>query len=270
MQWERVLSACDGNAVDSESSVESGVAASMREMGLYNTLWTYLQGIEAREHILDQELAEIQYECGWRLSKWNLHCDKATYVKDGSLFQSGKGHGLLQRYIYESVQTGIASDVVNHLENVRRGYTSVAKDLRHASLESSENLYGYLSQLQMLRVVEDFFHMETVDNTDLDSFFVKWKLQDRINASDFKFQEPVLYLRSILLRAYEKLHPRLDLEHAYDDCMLDLLSKARDSGRLAFAENCASCISSTSERNVKKDLEVAKNHWARGDQDIAR
>jgi hypothetical protein len=61
------------------------------------------------------------------------------------------------------------------------------------------------------------------------------------------------------------------LDAAYDDSMLELLSKARDTGRLEFAENCANSISSLSDRIIlKKDLEIAKNHWARGDQDIAR
>lgn len=52
--------------------------------------------------------------------------------------------------------------------------------------------------------------------------------------------------------------------------MLELLAKSRECGRLEFAENCANCISSLSDRSLKKDLEIAKNHWARGDQDIAR
>lgn len=52
--------------------------------------------------------------------------------------------------------------------------------------------------------------------------------------------------------------------------MLELLAKARDCGRLEIAENCASCISSSVERSLRKKLEIAKNHWVRGDQDIAR
>jgi hypothetical protein len=43
MQFGRVLSACDGNARDPQSASEPGVCTAMRELGLYNTLWTYLQ-----------------------------------------------------------------------------------------------------------------------------------------------------------------------------------------------------------------------------------
>lgn len=35
-------------------------------LALYNSLWTYLKGAEAEDKMLDYDLAEIQYECGWR------------------------------------------------------------------------------------------------------------------------------------------------------------------------------------------------------------
>lgn len=76
MQFYRVLSASDGNAVDSNSPTKAGVGGALKDLALYNTLWTYLKGIETEDKVLDHDLAEIQFECGWRLSKWNLNCDK--------------------------------------------------------------------------------------------------------------------------------------------------------------------------------------------------
>jgi hypothetical protein len=100
----------------------------------------------------------------------------------------------------------------------------------------------------MVRTVEDFFQQQNLESSGgLDDFLHKWKSYDRISTSDFKFQEPVLYLRSVLLRSLEEKHPSLAyLEQNYDDCMLELLSRARDTGRLEFAENCAASINASS------------------------
>jgi hypothetical protein len=57
--------------------------------------------------------------------------------------------GMLHRFIYTGVQTGLEGDVVNHLENVRLGYKNIGRDLRHASVESVENLLGFLSHFQV-------------------------------------------------------------------------------------------------------------------------
>lgn len=203
LQFSRVLSACNGSALDPNSTQESGVCGALKDLCLYNTLWTYLQGTEAENRVLDHDLAEMQFECGWRLSKWNLHCDKATYLKDGTFFENSRSHGMIQRFVYESVKTGLAKDIVNHTENVERGYKSVARNLRHASIESSENLYGFLSQFQMLRTVEDFFQEENNRGTaGIENFLARWKNQDKCNSSDFKFQEPVISLRNVVLHSY--------------------------------------------------------------------
>lgn len=66
-------------------------------------------------------------------------------------------------------------------------------------------------------------------------------------------------------------NPRLvaAIDSAYDDSVLELLTKARDIGRIEFAENCVGLISSP-DKAIRRDLEIAKNYWARRDHDIAR
>jgi len=265
MQWSRVLSISDGTSDDADGSSEHGVCSAMKELGLYNTLWTYLQGLQAREKWLNNDLAAIQYECGWRLSKWTLNCDKASYAKSQTVRVN-----MLDKFIYSGVQSGLEGDTVSHVQSLKQGYDIISRELRHASVESVENLLSFLSQFQVVRIVEDFF--QSVPES-LQEFLHKWKAYDRISMGDFKFQEPSLFLRGVLLRSYSEKYPRADLEANIDDIMLELLGKSRENGRLEFAENCASLISgavTNTERLARKELEVAKNHWARGDQDIAR
>jgi len=149
-------------------------------------------------------------------------------------------------------------------------------------------MYGFLSRFQMVRIVEDFFACqkdkrvedilagqkdkrleEESKECSLDDVLLKWKLQDKIHCSDFKFQEASLYLRSVLTSSILEKVDNPHLESAYDECMLQLLCKARDNGRLELAENCARKITSE-DKSVRKDVEIAKNYWHRGDQDIAR
>lgn len=128
----------------------------------------------------------------------------AAYLKDASVLESSTTSGMIQRFVYESVQTGLTKDLVNHSENVRHGYSSIVTKLRQASIESSENMYGFLSQFQMLRTVEDFFETESEEGLPgiAQTFVSKWRTHDKINQADFKFQEPILSLRGVLLHSY--------------------------------------------------------------------
>ena len=141
------------------------------------------------------------------------------------------------------------------------------KDLRHASLESAENLYTFLTQFQMFRIVEDFFSTQETGDP-IEHLLNNWKLQDKLGCSDLKFQEQILFLRSILLKSFDGHQNLPSVVNSYDECMLQLLTKARICGRLELAENCTSKIIGRA-RVPRKELEVAKNHWARGEQDIA-
>ena len=92
----------------------------MKELGLFNSLWTYLQGYESSFGRLEPDLSEIQYECGWRLSKWDLNWDKATYVKQSyKLDEISASHATVQKSIYESIQSGLTHDRLSLHESIR-------------------------------------------------------------------------------------------------------------------------------------------------------
>jgi len=147
------------------------------------------------------------------------------------------------------------------------GFKSIVKDLRHASLESAENLYTFLTQFQMFRIIEDFFSTRETGEP-VEQLLNNWNLQDKLGYSDLKFQEQILFLRSILLKSFDEQQSTPNVINSYDDCMLQLLTQARICGRLELAENCTSKIIGRA-RVPRKELEIAKNHWARGEQDIA-
>lgn len=138
------------------------------------------------------------------------------------------------------------------------------QDLKHAALESSENLYPFLTQFQMFRIVEDFYATRSA-GVPLETLLQNWKLLDRLRCSNLKFQEPLLYLRTVLLKAFNEQQCSPVLINSYDECILQLVSRARRAGRLELAEACTSKIFSESML-PRKEVEVAKNHWARGNK----
>lgn len=263
MDWQKLLMVANGSSINKESTSEVHVAQSFKGLGTYNVLWTYLKGVEAQNPVLAEELRQAQFECGWRLSQWNLNTDKPTYVRD---VLEVSVHSAFQMSVYESVQTGLVKDKENHRVALRNGYKSVCTELRHATLESSVNLYGFLGSLQMLRVVEEFFEPQNeFGQVNVDKFLSKWKLQDKIPVGDFKFQEPALNLRSVILRAYDMANSRVNLEREITESMLDLTAKAREASNLDYADSCAIALTSlVSKSCLAREFEVAKNKWARG------
>ncbi|ODN04229.1 Serine-protein kinase ATM [Orchesella cincta] len=269
MDWHRLLVLANGSSFDPESCQEAHVALSLKQQGLFNVLWAFLKGTESgeTESGSEDDITQVQYECGWRLTKWNMNADKPVYVKDAV---EPTSHTAFQVCIYEGIQAGLGGDTQNQLKSIKNGFRSVQTDLRHATLESSENICPFLSRLQMLRVVEDFFEKDLSNEQSLNEFVNKWKQQDRIPASDFKYQEPILFLRNVLLREYNSGKPIRNLDPEISESLLELISKARDAGRLDFADNLATAMASICKTSVQREFEVAKTNWARGKGDVAR
>lgn len=114
-KWDRSLF-----MYDSGPSSHQGVCLSMKELGLYETLWTYLQGI-GQSVESDSELAEIQFECGWRLAKWDLNINKASFVKDMRVCNDGfRLDKSRQKFLFESIQNGLSEDSLSYSESLKR------------------------------------------------------------------------------------------------------------------------------------------------------
>ena len=105
--WDEVL-----YANDSRIGSSVGVCNAIKHLGLFNTCWTQLHGIEAQQggYLLDEQVSDIQYECGWRLSQWNINTDKVTYIENVDLTKAGPS-GTLQKFVYESLQATVKDDL---------------------------------------------------------------------------------------------------------------------------------------------------------------
>lgn len=149
------------------------------------------------------------------------------------------------------------------------GFKSVAEALKNASLESSVNLYGFLSFFQCFSLVEDYFNCLRSESS-INELAEQWKLQDAVGFVDFKFQDSVLCLRSVLLNSFRQTFPARSAEAdvLYDESLHQLVTLARAAGRLELAEKFASKLID-SVNKTRKQVEVARNYSARGDKDVA-
>ena len=108
--WDEVLYANDsriGSAV--------GVCNAIKNLGLFNTCWTQLGGIKAERGVLEENVSDIQYECGWRLGQWKINSDRVTYLED-----SCAKVGTLHKFVYQTMQASLGGDVCKLSEAVRR------------------------------------------------------------------------------------------------------------------------------------------------------
>ena len=126
----------------------------------------------------------------------------------------------------------------------------------------------------MLRVIEDMTMTSQTSEPNFKDVNKKWKIQhEYIPLADFKHQEPILSVRKVVLNALREKPSGLSpsfLTRACDRALEELVLKARQAGRLELASKYAYELSSdTEEGSIRKQVEIAKNHWAKGKVDIA-
>lgn len=261
MDGQKLLTMANGSSINKDSCSEYQTALAMKYLGTYNVLWTYLKGAEC-QGVLPEDLQQAQYECGWRLSQWDLNTDKPAYIKE---FTDVPAHAAFQMSIYDGIHALTLKDKQYHNSAIANGYRSVHNELCHATLESSTNLYGFLSRLQMLRVVEDAWGSHEPNEMDIQQFISKWKAQDKIPVAEYKYHEPTLFVRNVILRVHESVNPSENLESEIIQSLLTLSAKAREASQLNYAEGCTQALASICKRPLlAREFEVAKNTWERG------
>ncbi|NXU56060.1 ATM kinase, partial [Turnix velox] len=232
--WEKALVTYDLEASLPPSTRQAGIIEALQNFGLCHTLSMYLKGLEHENPEWCAELEEIRYQAAWRNMQWG-HVSSA---KDET------GRPGYHESLYDALQSLRDKEFSAFNDSLKNARVNEVEELCKGSLESVYSLYPTLCRLQLIGELKNigqlfsrgfFFSFanscRSVSAQQLNDVYLKWQRQSQLlKDSDFRFQEPIMALRTVILEILlEK-----ENENTKRECIKDILTKHLvDLSRLA-------------------------------------
>ncbi|XP_053981121.1 serine-protein kinase ATM isoform X1 [Hylaeus volcanicus] len=227
--WKKVMLAQDVELSFGNMTVIKEMANGLHQSGLQYLLGNFISTISKSAENIDED---IQYECAWRLSNWNLCEMNQLYPQNDYKLKSNITecdyhfyHYQALKYFHEGNDIGVQSAI----ENARM---SIIKALRNISLESSKTIYERLMQLQLIREIEE---LSFAKPDEYEAVLEKWQQQDITNFNEFQYLEPILTQRTIMFQINDTLTDNVKLKHALFNTYLEISKVAADKENLHIA-----------------------------------
>ncbi|XP_012222718.1 serine-protein kinase ATM isoform X2 [Linepithema humile] len=252
--WDKVMLAQDIELSHSSSQLPSAnarmeMASALHRSGLQFLQWQFLgDGLDEK----------FSYECAWRLGNWNLPVDDtaATVINhydsqtQQSRLESLKNmfhahHYRALKCLHENNQR----DTERAIENAR---SSVIGALRMISLESSRIVNEKLSQLRLLREIEQLNWATDLPTEGYPEMLRRWQEQEISSTGQFDYIEPILWQRITMFRIREPLRADANLREAFFATCLELAEIAEGQGNFSIAARALGAL--TSHRDLSADL----------------
>ncbi|ETE57747.1 Serine-protein kinase ATM, partial [Ophiophagus hannah] len=267
--WGKALVTYDLQTSLPPSIRQAGLVEALQNYGLCNTLSIYLKGLEQQNEESSVELQEICYQAAWRNMQW----DQISSVKD-EVEQRGYHESL-----YDALQCLRDRDFSTFYGRLKCARIKEVEELLKGSLESVYSLLPTLCRLQTIGELEYvgqlFSRSET--NSQLHNLHLKWQKQSQLlQDSDFAFQEPIMALRTVIL----KLLLEKENENAQRECITNILTEHLvELSRLARMANNSQLperaiyevkqYSLTRQGVSEWKLEEAQVFWAKKEESLA-
>lgn len=210
-------------------------------------------GLFGLANVLSPQLTAKQYECAWRLSDW-------------SLVETADECNAFDRSHYTALRCLQSKDEMGVNVAIAQARQHIIADLRSASLECTNNLYTHLQRLSLVQQIDDFMLVQfqgaaehAIDHNVID----KWRLQDQIGCSDFKYKEPILAQRITIyktagLRATRKLQNKFNVR---PDILQSMLLHVATESRLEGDTNLAiRYLAVLNTMNTSNEIRVNTKH----------
>ncbi|XP_076687337.1 serine/threonine-protein kinase tefu isoform X2 [Andrena cerasifolii] len=229
-EWSRVMLAEDVELSFGNTSVIQEMANGLHQSGLQFLLGYFISTISKTGEKIDED---IQYECAWRLSNWNL-CDanQALYTQNDDKLKSGTREIDYHSYHYQALKyfhEGNGIGVQNAVESARM---SIVKALRNISLESTKTIYEKLMQLQLIREIEE---LSSAKEDEYEKVLQKWQQQNVANFNEFQYIEPILTQRTVMYQINDTLANNINIKNALFNTYLEISKIAADKENLPVA-----------------------------------
>ncbi|KMQ89559.1 serine-protein kinase atm [Lasius niger] len=271
-RWDKVMLARDielshnGNHSVPLTNAKLEMAYALHRSGLQ-----FLQS-QLLSDCLDEQFS---YECAWRLGNWDLLVDDSVGAASHSDFQPQQSplealKNAFHVHHYDALKCLHENDRRGTERAIEHARLSVIRGLRVISLESSRTVNEKLSQLRLLREIEQLNSAEERHSEVLR----RWNEHEISLTGQFDYVEPILWQRITMFRIRESLWTDTNIQEAFFATCLDLTEVAVGQGDFQVAARALGTLAT--QRNLSTDLENQRLYqeslleWMKHDQVIAR
>ncbi|KAM6448107.1 serine-protein kinase ATM isoform 1-T2 [Liasis olivaceus] len=266
--WGKALVTYDLETSLPPSIRQTGLVEALQNYGLCNTLSIYLKGLEQENEESSIELQEIRYQAAWR----NMHWDQISTVKD-EIGQRGYHESL-----YDALQCLRDRDFSTFYGRLKCARVKEVEELLKGSLESIYSLLPTLCRLQMIGELEYVGQLfsGSQTNSQLHNLDLKWQKQSQLlQDSDFAFQEPIMALRTVILKTLlekEDEDAQRCIKNILTKHLVELSRLARMANNSQLPERAMYQVKqySPTRHGVSEwKLEEAQVFWAKKEESLA-
>ncbi|GLG95164.1 Serine/threonine-protein kinase ATM [Gryllus bimaculatus] len=245
-EWDKVILSHDIRLSSGHTESSRGLIYALQKAGLEHVLDVYLRSVTNAQCSED-----LQYECAWRLSKW-----------DTQLVNPLRHQGNFEQWHFLALRALSDNDKVGFAEALKEAHKSVSNSLVNLSLESCKSIYKPLSQFQLIQEMSEFHSVE--NELELDDLLKKWLQRDEIVCNQFEDIEPVFRQRIVMLNSSRDKN----LNQKAAEVAVRLATLAREENQLQVAAKCVGLFNVTnlpSNLNALLKMEEAQLAWSSGD-----
>ncbi|XP_012149187.1 serine/threonine-protein kinase tefu isoform X2 [Megachile rotundata] len=245
-EWNQVMLTQDVELSFGNMTAMREMANGLHQSGLQYLLSHFISTMSKEDENIDKD---IEYECAWRLSNWNLHePNQALHTQNNCNFKPEITeynyyfyHYQALKYFHENNERGVQ----NAIQNAR---SSIIKALRNTSLESSKTIYEKLMQLQLISEIEELC---IAKEDEYEEVLRKWQQQDITNFNEFQYIEPILFQRTVMYQINRSLINNSQIKTALANTYLQISEIAADKENLHIATRSLAMLAKQKDLSPK-------------------
>ncbi|XP_051160028.1 serine-protein kinase ATM-like [Leptopilina boulardi] len=263
-QWDKAILMQD---IELSCGIESNrdMLHILQQTGLYFLLNQFASSLN--DDKVNKENNDYKYECAWRLGDWNLLEQKSS--SQISLIEE-KNQSYYQ-YHYEALKCLNDNDKMGVKQAIDNARCCVIKCLRNISHESTKAVYPMLTQLQMLREIEEW---NNTNSNDYNNRIEELQYYEYIKNNDFEFVEPLISQRIAICKIMQSHVMDEKLKNVLIDMHIDLVHYAEQRGHFKIATRTLDSlvIQNDLPQKIKNKLCYIEAHlsWNQNNQQIAQ
>ncbi|XP_046831234.1 serine-protein kinase ATM isoform X2 [Vespa crabro] len=229
-EWDKVLLIKDIELSSGNKTAIEEMISALQQLGFHYLLGHYISTMSTSTKEMSND---IQLECAWRLSNWDIsifpQIMQSLCENNMKLKLSESDYYLYHFYALRCFHEKDESGVENAIKCAR---VCIMKALSNINLECNKEIYGKLTQLQMLSEIEELCSTKPEDYSKV---LQKWQQCDITNFNEFQYTEPILTQRSIMYQINDTLCNNSIIKDELVGTHIKIAEIARNQGHLQIA-----------------------------------